>query len=132
MVFNVGAFSSNLRNEVARSKKYYFYDLGIRNGLVGQYHTLDSRSDIGALWENFLIVERLKKLEYAKDLVSHYFWRAYNKAEIDWIEQTSQGMQAFEFKWKEPQVYRTPKSFNEKYGLDASPISKENYLRFIL
>ncbi|MEK7595473.1 MAG: ATP-binding protein [Patescibacteria group bacterium] len=131
VIFELGAFSSNLRDEVTTGKKYYFYDLGIRNALILQFHSLDVRTDIGNLWENFLAVERLKKHEYERNLTPHYFWRDYAKAEIDWIEGASGSLSAFEFKWKN-RAFKTPKKFKDKYGLTASVVNKENYLGFIM
>lgn len=131
IAFPVGAYSTNLRNEISRSRKYYFYDLGIRNALINQFHSLDSRSDVGALWENFLVVERLKRFEYRPQPLTGYFWRDYAQAEIDWVESTAEGLSAFEFRYK-PSAYRTPKFFKKAYGLEGNLISRENYLEFIL
>jgi len=130
IIFELGTFSKNLRKELAKSKKYYFWDLGIRNALTGQLLPLDSRTDIGALWENFLAVERLKKHEYQREAVKHYFWRTYEKAEIDWIETEADKLSAFEFKWQAKKA-RTPKSFRDSYGTEVVGISKENYLEFV-
>lgn len=131
VVFPVGAYSTNLRNEVARSRKYYFYDLGIRNALTGQFHPLDSRADVGALWENFLVIERLKKFEHQPKFFTGYFWRDYAQAEVDWVEQDAAGLTAFEFRYRSA-IYRTPKAFSQAYHLEASLVSRENYLEFIL
>lgn len=130
IIFEVGSFSRNLRKEVVRSKKYYFWDLGIRNALIDQFLALDSRTDLGQLWENFLVVERLKKHEYERVLRSYYFWRTYEKAEIDWIETYDGKISAFELKWKGRRP-RTPKAFKEAYGEDVKVVSKENYLDFL-
>jgi len=131
VIFSVGSYSSNLRKELAKSKKYYFYDLGIRNALIGQFFSLDSRSDLGSLWENFLFVERLKKQEYSRNTASVYFWRNYQRAEIDMIEVENQKTRAFEFKWKPLKRYKTPKNFIDRYKTKAKLINKENYIDFI-
>jgi len=131
ITFEVGSFSRNLRKEIAKSKKYYFWDLGIRNALTDQFLTLDSRTDLGQLWENFLAVERVKKHEYQRTLRSYYFWRTYEKAEIDWLETYNGKIDAFEFKWGGGKS-RTPKAFREAYGEDVRLVSKENYLDFLL
>ena len=132
VIFAIGAFSSNLRGEVARSKKYYFYDLGIRNALINQFQPLDVRTDIGALWENFLAVERLKRHHYSRTTVSTYFWRDYSDAKLDWLEKDIAGMAAFEFKWHPKKSYSTPKSFKDAYHLEAQVITRDNYLDFII
>jgi len=130
IIFELPSFSKNLRKELVKSKKYYFWDLGIRNAVIDQFLPLDSRPDTGALWENFLAVERMKKHEYLKIQKSYYFWRTYEKAEIDWIEIEGTGLSAFEFKWKDKKI-RTPKAFREAYKKEVSLVSRENYLEFI-
>lgn len=130
IVFEAGSYAKNLRKEVAKSKKYYFWDLGIRNALVDQFHALDIRTDVGSLWENFLAVERLKKHEYSRNLIKYFFWRTYEQAEIDWIEDKDGDLSAYEFKMK-PQRTKTPKAFRESYKKTVQTISKDNYLDFI-
>jgi len=130
VIFELGAFAKNLRKEVVKSKKYYFWDLGIRNTLIDQFLPLDSRTDIGQLWENFLAVERLKKQEYQTNQLQYYFWRTYEQAEIDWIESSEGKLSAYEFKWKASKPH-TPKAFKENYKTKAKQISRENYLKFI-
>jgi hypothetical protein len=131
VVFGVGSYSTNLRSEIAKRKKYYFYDLGIRNALTNQFFSMSSRTDLGNLWENFLFIERKKKQEYAKNIIQSYFWRNYQGAEVDMIEVSSEKTQAFEFKWK-TERYKTPKNFQENYKITASLINKDNYLEFII
>lgn len=130
VILELGSFSRNLRKEVVKSKKYYFWDLGIRNALTDQFLPLDTRTDVGQLWESFLAVERLKKHEYQRNKVQCYFWRTYEQAEIDWVEVEEGGVSAYEFKWK-PTKTRTPKAFKEAYRTDLRTVSKENYLEFI-
>jgi len=131
VIFELGTFSTNLRSELSKSKKYYFWDLGIRNALIKQYFNLDSRNDVGILWENFLVVERMKKQEYELAQINNYFWRTYEKAEIDWIEHDSnKKLKAFEFKYN-PKGARTPKAFKDKYKTIVKEINKENYLEFV-
>ncbi|MCJ7826556.1 ATP-binding protein [Patescibacteria group bacterium] len=130
VIFRVGSYSTNLRKELTKSSKYYFYDLGILNALTRQFLPLSSRIDVGSLWENFLFVERQKKQHYGKAHPEYNFWRNYEGAEIDMIERTSDKIRAFEFKWKES-TYRTPKQFSEKYHCTSELITKENYLSFI-
>ncbi|MBU0569738.1 ATP-binding protein [Patescibacteria group bacterium] len=130
VIFELSAFSKNLRKEVAKSKKYYFWDLGIRNALIDQFMPLDSRTDVGQLWENFLAIERLKKHEYVQTQSSYHFWRTYEKAEIDWIEIEGGKLAVFEFKWKS-QKAKTPKAFKEAYHENVRVVSRENYLEFV-
>lgn len=130
IIFELPAFSNNPRKEVAKSKKYFFWDLGIRNALIDQFQTFDTRVDTGALWENFLAVERVKKHEYEGKIVECYFWRTYQKAEIDWIEVADDKISAYEFKFKNKKIH-TPKVFKEKYTTSLELISKENYQDFV-
>ena len=132
VIFHLDAYSTNLRNEVNKSKKYYFYDLGIRNGLIKQFQQLSGRVDVGHLWENFLIIERMKKLEYAGKIFRHFFWRNYAGAEVDLIEiEDNNIMSAFEFKWQKNKA-KTPKNFKDNYKIETKVINNENYLDFIL
>lgn len=130
VIFEISSFAGNLRKTIAKSKKYYFWDLGIRNALTSQFMSLDARTDIGSLWENFLAVERLKKDEYLHRQVQYYFWRNYQKAEIDWIETRENKLKAFEFKWQATKK-QTPKAFYKKYKQKALVINKNNYLDFV-
>ena len=130
VIFELGAFAKNLRKEVVKSKKYYFWDLGIRNALIDQFLPLDTRTDVGQLWENFLVVERLKKHEYQRTQVQYFFWRTYEQAEVDWIESDEGKLSAYEFKWKKAKSY-TPKAFKENYKIKAKYISETNFLSFI-
>lgn len=130
IIFPLGAYAGNLRKEVAKAKKYYFYDLGIRNALVGQFLPLTSRADIGELWENFLMVERRKKMDYQRKIFEHYFWRAYSGAEIDLVEKQNASLAVFEFKWQDKK-FRTPKKFYEQYKTEARVVSSDNFQEFI-
>lgn len=130
VIFEIPAFSRNHRKEISKGKKYYFWDLGIRNSLIGQFSPLSLRSDKGALWENFLMVERRKKIEYQRKIRDSYFWRTYDKSEIDYVEVENEEISAFEFKFKYKKS-KTPKFFLEQYGKGAQVISKENYLEFV-
>ena len=131
IIFRIDAYSRNMRKEVGKSKKYYFYDLGIRNALIIQFQPLSERVDVGALWENFLMVERKKKREYARESVSMHFWRNYAGAEIDLVEVVDGVLSAFEFKWSAGNA-RTPKQFKDQYGIEVTGIHRDNYLDFIL
>jgi len=130
VIFEVGSYSTNPRKELAKSKKYYFWDLGIRNALIDQFLPLDSRADVGFLWENFLAIERIKKNEYQGIVKEYYFWRNYEKAEIDWIEKKENTLLAYEFKWIKKKDH-TPKNFKENYKIEATTIDRNNYLDFL-
>jgi uncharacterized protein len=132
VIFHLGSYSRNLRNEINKSKKYYFYDLGIRNALIKQFQPISVRSDVGFLWENFLIIERMKNTEYGDKILERYFWRNYSGAEVDLIEIDDSGkMSAYEFKWQKNKA-KTPKNFKDNYGIEAKIINNENYLNFIM
>ncbi len=132
VIFHLDAYSTNLRNEVSKNKKYYFFDLGIRNALIEQFQPISVRADVGYLWENFLIVERMKKIEYEGNVLRRYFWRNYSGAEVDMIEIDDNNIvSAFEFKWRKNKV-KTPKNFKDNYGIETKIINNENYLDFIL
>src|SRR3989338_1483778 len=132
VVIRVGGFSRNLRNEVARKSKYYFYDTGLRNALIAQFNELDHRSDVGELWENFLFVERLKKRAYREIYATSYFWRTYEGQEIDLIEEGDGEIRAFEFKWsKKPQS--PPSQWSTSYPeATYTTIGRDNYFPFLL
>jgi predicted AAA+ superfamily ATPase len=131
VIFGVSSFSNNLRKEVVKSKKYYFYDLGIRNTLVGQFSDFEVRDDVGALWENFLFLERIKKNEYNGQNYNYYFWRGYQGKEIDFIEEKNEKLFAYEFRLNKKRFF-TPKLFKDNYNLEADVVNRENYQDFIL
>lgn len=125
--------SRNLRDEIKNKRKYYFLDNGIRNAIIAQFNDLDMRNDIGALWENFLVSERLKLQEYAPIYTNNYFWRTWEQREVDWVEEREGQLFGFEFKWSQMK-----KSKSKKWFLDAYPkaifktISQKNYQKFVL
>ena len=129
IIFELGSYSTNLRKEVAKSRKYYFWDLGIRNSLIGQFTQLDLRNDIGQLWENFVAIERIKHNSYGGMQPNYYFWRSYEQAEVDWLEEDSGHLVAYEFKYGS--IAKTPKLFKQSYNTSVLTINKDNYLNFI-
>jgi len=132
VIFRLSALSKNPRKEIAKKDKIYFYDLGVRNVLIDNLNFLDSRNDTGQLFENFLIVERMKKMKYQEHAVSSYFWRAYTGSEIDYIEEMAGKFNAYEFKYGKRKV-RLPQKFLDSYGKsDFRVINKDNYLEFVL
>lgn len=132
IIYKLPAFSRNLRNEIKKGKKYYFYDNGIRNVLISDFRTPEMRQDKGALWENFLITERLKYRHYHDYYANTYFWRTHDKAEIDYIEETQGVLNAYEIKWTDKKN-RFPKSFLTAYPEHSTRLlSRENFEDFIM
>ncbi|MDZ7897092.1 MAG: ATP-binding protein [Arcicella sp.] len=127
----IKGFSRNLRKEITKSSRWYFWDNGVRNAVIGDFKSLSFRNDVGELWENYLMMERLKKNKYARNYKETYFWRTYDQQEIDCIEVKNQEIEAFEFKWGNKKA-NIPKAFADAYSeAKFTVISKENYLDFI-
>jgi predicted AAA+ superfamily ATPase len=132
VVFQLGGFSRNLRNEIKKGKKIYFYDNGIRNAIIKNFSPLSLRQDTGALWENFLVSERKKANHYANHYVNSYFWRTHQQQEIDMIEETGGKLYAWEFKWNEKTKVKIPASFLEAYrGSITGNVNRQNYMEFL-
>jgi predicted AAA+ superfamily ATPase len=133
VVTRLAPFSRNPRREIGKQNKIYFLDLGIRNALIGDFNDLSLRPDRGAVWENFLIIERAKAYLSQNRPVQGRFWRTYSGAEVDYIEEMSGGqIQAFEFKFGGAALSRGADSFKNSYGVDVHLVNQENYLDFIL
>jgi predicted AAA+ superfamily ATPase len=133
VIFQLSPFSRNLRNEIKKSRKIYFFDNGIRNSVIKQFNPMGMRNDQGALWENFLMAERLKVLEYNKIATNSFFWRNHAQQEIDYIEERNGEIHAFEFKWNPKAKIRFSKSFTNEYKPQITKgIHRENYLEFVL
>jgi predicted AAA+ superfamily ATPase len=131
IVYKLSSFSKNLRNEIKRNQKIYFYDLGIRNNIIGDFRPFSERQDKGAIWENFLITERLKSNLYSKNKVSSFFWRTTAQQEIDYIEEKHQELSAFEFKWNKKQKVKIPKTFTKAYNVKVEVIDSSNFKNFV-
>ena len=132
IVFKLNALSCNKRKEISKSVKVYFYDLGIRNSLIQNYNPLNIRNDVGALWENFCIVERLKINNLKNNFVNPYFWRTYDQKEVDYIEEGGGRYAGFEFKWVKDKT-SAPKDFLNNYANSSvNLITKNNYFDFLL
>ena len=132
IIYPLTGFSRNLRSEITKKNKYYFYDNGIRNAIISNFNDLSLRDDVGKLWENFLFMERLKKREYNHIYANAYFWRTWEKQEIDLIEEEGGKLHAYEFKWKKDKV-KIPSKWNEAYRDSTfDVITKDNYLDFVL
>lgn len=131
VIYRLGAYSGNLRKEISKAGKYFFYDVGIRNAIIGNYNPLVQRNDVGQLWENYLISERLKLNAYTTNDKSFYFWRTYDGQKIDLIEESAGTIQAYEFKWGD-KLPKAPRAFTDNYvGAKFSVINRSNYLDFI-
>ena len=111
VIFRLGAFSTNLRNEIKKNKKIYFYDNGIRNMLIGNFNDFNLRADKGALWGNFLVTERMKQNNYKLSLAKSYFWRTTQQQEVDYVEENGQEISGFEFKWSPKRKRSLPTTF---------------------
>jgi len=132
IVFRLNSFSRNVRNEIKRNRKIYFYDNGIRNMIIGNFSQLDLRLDKGALWENFLISERLKQNNYKETFTKMYFWRTKQKQEIDFVEEEEQEITGYEFKWKAKKSLRLPETFVKAYNAKTEIIDRENFRKFVI
>ncbi len=132
VIYPVKGFSRNLRKEISKSNRWYFYDNGIRNALIRNYNPLNLRNDIGQLWENYLMSERMKVNAYLKRRVNTYFWRTYDQQEIDLVEEFGTDLAAFEFKWNKSKV-KIPTAWKNNYSdTTFEVICKEDYLHFVL
>lgn len=133
VIFHLRSYSKNVRNELKKSIKIYFYDNGVRNAVISNFSPPDLRSDIGNLWENFLISERIKNNAYHNINAKYYFWRTTQKQEIDFIEETDGRFFAYEFKYNPKKTrVKCPLTFSNNYSeIPFSVITKENYLDFI-
>ena len=134
IVFRLNGLNRNLRTELKKSKKIYFYDNGIRNAIIQQFNPINMRNDMGALWENFFISERIKYNHYNGNHVNTYFWRTTGQQEIDYIEECNGTMRAFEIKWNtKKNKTRFPKSFFDAYDVkETIVITPDNYLDWLL
>lgn len=133
IVFRLPAFSRNSRKELKRSRKIYFYDNGIRNALISDFRILELRNDIGALWENFLMSERMKYKAYHNVWAQSYFWRTHDQQEIDYVEDMDGTLFAFEFKWNKHKSSKLPKTFSRAYpNHEFKVICQDNYEEFIM
>jgi hypothetical protein len=132
IIFRLPSLSRNLRNELKKSRKIYFYDVGIRNSVIKNWNPVAMRQDVGALWENFLIVERLKHKSYNQLFSNDYFWRTHAQQEIDFIEESGGVLHAYEFKWNPKRKAKFSKAFKDGYpNHELSVVNKTNFLDFV-
>jgi predicted AAA+ superfamily ATPase len=132
VIFRLASFSRNLRNELKKSRKVYFYDNGVRNAIISNFNSVEIRNDIGQLWENYLVSERLKRNSYNLKYCNKYFWRTTQQQEIDYIEEYSGKLNAHEFKWKGSKKSKLSKTFSNAYPNSSfSIINLDNYSDFL-
>ena len=133
VLFRLPALNKNVRNEIKKGKKIYFYDCGIRNAIINNFNSIDNRTDVGALWENFVIAERMKFLRNLEKETTQYFWRTTQQQEIDLVEVTNGEMVAFELKWNTNRKTRIPQTFLTNYQVkETFIVSPENIEEFLL
>lgn len=131
VIFNLRGYSRNLRSEITKKSKYYFIDNGVRNALISNFNSFNKRNDVGQLWENFLVSERIKKQAYLPIYANNYFWRTWEQKEIDWIEEREGKLFGFEFKFRK-EKFDKPTLFLETYPEGSVElVNQDNYLDFV-
>jgi len=132
VIYHLNGFSRNLRKEISKTKRYFFFDNGIRNSLIRNFNPLKIRDDQGQIWENYIITERIKRQEYKHEFTNFYFWRTYNQQEIDLVEERGGKIYGYEIKWQKKQI-KVPTEWQKAYSeASFNVINQENYLDFIL
>lgn len=131
ILYNLRGYSRNLRKEVTKKSKYYFYDTGVRNAIISNFNDLSHRDDVGALWENFMITERLKTRSYKNISANDHFWRTWDQDEVDFVEEREGKLFGYEFKWKKTKT-KEPKSWRGTYPeAEYEVITPQNYLEIL-
>lgn len=131
VLYNLHGYSGNLRKTITKKSKYYFWDTGIRNSIISNFNVLEHRNDIGQLWENFLVMERIKYQRYKPQSANNYFWRTWEKHEVDWVEERAGSLFAYEFKYTKT-AGKSQRHFLAAYPqADFQTVTKENYLDFV-
>lgn len=132
VIFRMDSFSRNLRNEIRKGKKIYFYDNGVRNAIINNFASLEMRNDVGALWENLMMIERKKRNAYSANYATQYFWRTQRQQEIDMLEEKNGVITAYEFKWKAGKQASLPQVFRDAYpNTTLTTITPDNYQQFV-
>lgn len=133
VIYRLGGLSRNLRSEITRKPKYYFYDNGIRNAIIGNFNSLNRRNDVGQLWENFVITERLKSRLYTDNRANQYFWRTWQGSEIDLVEERGGMYYGYEIKWSDKTNISVPKLWSQTYGAQGKwkLINPKTFLSFV-
>lgn len=133
VLYLVDGFSRNLRKEITKMSRWYFFDNGVRNAIINNLNDISLRNDQGELWENYVLSERIKRQHYDNMLVTNYFWRTYQKQEIDWIEEREGKIFACEMKWSSKKKVKPPKTFVDAYpDSEFSVINPNNYLEWVM
>jgi predicted AAA+ superfamily ATPase len=130
VIKKISAFSRNLRNEISKSAKYYFWDTGIRNAVINDFRPVELRNDLGALWENFVVMELMKKYEYQRRYANFYFWRTYDQKELDLVVEENGQLCGYEIKWRDDKA-KIPNLWIETYKGHVDVITKENLLKIL-
>ncbi|MBK7094761.1 MAG: DUF4143 domain-containing protein [Saprospiraceae bacterium] len=131
IIKKISGFSKNLRKEVTKTHRYYFFDNVIRNSIINNFNSLDQRVDVGMLWENFIVMERLKKQHYKKIFSNNYFWRTYDQKEVDFVEEREGMLFRYEFKWN-PKKNKIQKEWLKTYpNASFETIHKDNFLPWL-
>jgi len=128
IIKRIGGYSGNLRKEVTKMHRYYFFDVGLRNAIINNFNMLDQRNDIGMLWENFMVMERIKKQHYNKIFSNNYFWRTYDKKEVDFVEERNGKLYGYEFKWNPKKTKIQKEWLNTYANASFEIINKDNFL----
>ncbi|MEA3504150.1 MAG: DUF4143 domain-containing protein [Bacteroidota bacterium] len=131
VIKKIGGFSRNLRKEVSKTNRYYFFDNGIRNAIINNFNVLEHRDDIGMLWENFVVMERIKKQHYHEIYSNNYFWRTYDKKEVDFVEERDGKLFGYEFKWKTKKTKIQQEWLNTYKNASFKIINREKFLPFV-
>ena len=132
VLYKVPGFSRNLRKEISKSSRWYFYDNGLRNALIANFNPISLRNDMGDLWENYAITERIKFQHYHKIISNNYFWRTYDQQELDWVEEREGKLFAYEMKWNTRKVAKAPSAWAKGYpGSDFEVINPENFHKIV-
>lgn len=132
VIFTLSGFNRNIRNELKQAKKIFFWDTGVRNALIGNFTPIELREDKGALWENFLIAERMKRNNYENPYINGYFWRTTTQLEIDYVEENEGKISAYEIKWNENAKIKSFENFRETYKTDVVKIHPKNFRDFLV
>lgn len=131
IIKKIGGYSSNLRKEVTKTSRYYFFDNGVRNAIINNFNSIDQRNDIGMLWENFMVMERMKKQQYQNMFSNNYFWRTYDQKEVDFVEEREGKLYGFEFKWN-PKKIKIQKEWLSTYSnASFEVINRDNFLEWL-
>ena len=131
IIKKIGGFSKNLRKEITKTSRYYFFDNGIRNAIINNFNPIEQRNDIGMLWENFLVMERIKKQHYHQIYSNNYFWRTYDQKEVDFVEERDGKLFGFEFKWKAKKTKIQQEWLDTYDNASFEIINKDNFLTFL-